>query len=632
MTKRKHWIGVVVVAALFALSLLLIIGIDTDWGRVEVTKIDLATAEGDRLSALLYKPRNANKDNKVPIVLYSHGGSDMLEQGSSYAVELIRRGYAFLTFDHTGAHNSDSASGTSESGNMPRGGGPAMGYKTVWNAVKLFDFVDQDKIITMGHSMGGQYSAAFAAEMQDEVFLQINIGMNSWGSPALKYHNYNFVNILGDSDESTLARTNNNTSNIFKQEQLKRMFYEDYVTPFDQLPDIEFGKVYQVKGTDGKTYKRMGLYPNSCHAYYLVDNDAIKSVVYAVTTMTGYGVDANVKSYADLDDIKLVWAWKDFGYVLQLAATVAAMIVLANYLLDTAAFKGLVLKPTEKLGIDRKGEKGWMYWIFFVVLFAIPVILFRKGVLSSRKFLGMNISKLWLVAGNTNSYVSWQWTVSLALIVIFFAYHFLYGKKHGGNAQTYGFRTSNDGKFNPKYIANSFIFSFLCVGFGYLIFSIISAYTKQAMHIATFMISKININRTLAIVMYFLFQIPYFLTSSLALKSVGVAETDDDWKGTLKSIGLGTLLTVFSVFLLWVFFVIVVNKYNTVTTTTYFSADRIYITTIAILPMFIGMTIANSLNMVISKKTKSIWAGLFAALLWGTWMMISCGGLSKSLY
>ena len=132
--------------------------------------------------------------------------------------------------------------------------------------------------------------------------------------------------------------------------------------------------------------------------------------------------------------------------------------------------------------------------------------------------------------------------------------------------------------------------------------------------------------------MYVLFQIPYFLSSSLALKSVGVGETEDKLKGTLKSIGIGTVLTVLGLLLLWIFFVICVNVFNTVTTSSYFSADRVYIYTIAILPLFIGMTIANALNMVISKKTNSIWPGFFTALLWGAWMICSCCPMAKYLY
>ena len=629
--KKRYWIGVLVVLVLFAFAMLFILGIDRNWGKTRITKMDLVSADGDRISAFLYRPKAATAENPAPVVMYAHGGSDMLEQGSSYAVELARRGYVVVTFDYTGAHNSDVATGTDETANLPVGGGPAMGLNTIFNEVKHWNFVDKDHIITMGHSMGGSYTAAFALEHQDEIFLQVNIGMNSYGNAKEHRRDYNFINILGDSDESTLARSNNNVSTVFQREDLRRIFFNDWTTDAANLPALEIGKTYTVTGTDGKTYIRAGYMPDSCHAYYLVTNEAIRTVVYAVTSTVGLGLDAGVNSYADHGKISLVWAWKDFGYILMLAAAVAAMVVMASWMLDTQAFSGLKLEKTDPVAIDRK-KSPLIYWIFFAVIAIIPVLLFRKGILSSRKFLGINISKIWLLGGNNNAYISWQWMVSLALIVVFLVYHFIYGKKNGGNLKSYGFRTSNDGEFDYKYILKAALFGLFTVGTGYLVFGLISSYSKQGMHIATFMMDTINPNRTLAFIMYIFFQIPYFLTSSLALKSVGVAETEDDWKGTLKSIGLGTVLTVLGLLLLWLFFIICVNEFNTVTTTTYFSADRVYIYTIAILPLFIGMTIANSLNMVISKKTNSIWPGLFTALLWGAWMITCCCPMAKYVY
>lgn len=68
------------------------------------------------------------------------------------------------------------------------------------------------------------------------------------------------------------------------------------------------------------------------------------------------------------------------------------------------------------------------------------------------------------------------------------------------------------------------------------------------------------------------------------------------------------------------------------TSAAYFAQDRMYIYTIAILPLAIGMAAANALNLFVSKKTNSIWGGLFTALLWGAWIIVSCGGISKYVY
>ena len=68
----------------------------------------------------------------------------------------------------------------------------------------------------------------FSIEHQDDVFLQVNLGMNHYGTPENQDHNFNFINILGAVDES-LPRTNNTVMSAFQAEQLRRIFSGDYI-------------------------------------------------------------------------------------------------------------------------------------------------------------------------------------------------------------------------------------------------------------------------------------------------------------------------------------------------------------------------------------------------------------------
>ena len=618
-----------VTVLLFALSLVLIIGTDTNWGKVEVTRMTLTSPDGDEISALLYKPNSATPETPAPCVLYCHGGNDMLEQGSSYAVELARRGYVVITWDYTNCARSDIATGTSETAPGAQSGAPTMGGETVWNTMKTYNFVDHSRIITSGHSMGGQYSMALAIAHQQEVFLQVNLGMNFYGAASNHQHDFHIANILGDSDESTLARSNNNVAIVFQAEQLRRIFSGDYESDAADVPAVEIGKTVTVTGTDGKEYHRTAYMPDSCHAYYLVDDDAIQTFVYAITSEVGLGLDAGVNSWADAGKISLVWKIKDLGFIVMLLATVLAMFTMASFLFSTQAFGKLQLKPRPSCAF-AKGS--WQWWCALVIMIVLPVALYRPGILASRNFLGINVNSLWLLGGTNNAYISWQWMVSIGFLALFLLHFILWGRKHNGTAAAYGFVTSDEGKLSLGYVLTSFVFGLLTVGAGYLTFGLISAYTQQGMHIATFMMNTIKTNRTLCVPMYFLFQVPYFLTSSLAMKSLGIGDGDDSGKGTFKTVVLGTLINLGGLFLLWLIFILLVNHANTMTDLNYFKNDRMYIYTIAILPLAIGMTIANALNIFMSKKTHSIWPGLFTALLWGSWMIISCGGMTKYLY
>ena len=633
--KQKRKIGSVTLCFLLAFlflasSMFLIIGTDTAWGKVEVTRLNLTSADGDQISAMMYKPKAAQTDNKVPMVMLCHGGNDMFEQMGSYALELARRGYAAITWDYTGCHNSDIPTGTSETAPGEVSGLPTMGAETVWNAVKSLNFVDFDKIICMGHSMGGQYTMAFSIAHQQEVFLQLNLGMNMYGVPENQEHNFNFVNVLGVADESCLARSENNVSSLFQAEQIRRIFFADYTSEADALPQIEIGKVYMAAGSDGEEYTRTAYMPESCHAYYLVTNDAVKTVIYAITSQVGIGLDAGVSSYADHSKISTVWQGKDVGFALLFVGTVMLMFSIGAGLMKTSFFAGLCLSRTE---VDPGFEKKTpLRYIAMAVLFIIPVALYRVGILASNKFLGIDISGLWLIGGTNNTYISWQWTVAIALLVFFLTYHFAWGKKHGGNLHTYGFATAEEKGFHFAYVVRALLFGLLTVGGGYLTFTLVCAYTKQGMHIATFMLSPINTNRTLCIIMYFLFQIPYFITSSLAFKSLGNIESGNETKDTLKTIGRGLLISIGGLFMLWLVFILILTNAHTLTSSPYFMTNRMYIYTIAILPLCIGMTVANALNIYLERKTNSIWPGLFVALFWGSWIIISCGGMAKYIY
>ena len=93
MKKRSSMrIALITVLSIYLLSIIVITGTTTSWGKVEVTDLAFASGDGDKVHVLLYKPKDVNENNKAPLAILAHGGSDMLEQTSGYAIELSRRG------------------------------------------------------------------------------------------------------------------------------------------------------------------------------------------------------------------------------------------------------------------------------------------------------------------------------------------------------------------------------------------------------------------------------------------------------------------------------------------------------------------------------------------------------------
>lgn len=467
MKKKLSFIttALIAVACIFATSLLLIIGTSTSWGRVKITDLNLVSSDGDKIHAMLYRPKNVTAENKAPLAIIAHGGSDMLEQTSSYAIELSRRGYVVVTYDYAGQGWSDVPTGGSE-GNSGISGYGKRGLNTIWNTVKFFNYVDTDRIITMGHSGGGMHTVGFAIDHQDEIFLQVNIGMNMYGPSSVEEHNFNFVNILGDSDESALARAVGDTNwSHFQVEQLKRIFFNDYKTPTEDLPELILNHVYTITGTDGKTYQRTGYMPDSCHAYYLVDQDAVKTVIYAVTSSVGLGLDAGISSYDDFHKISTVWQWHDIGFFLELIAIIGIITIVAFALLRSKWFESLKLQPLKDVGFKKF---SWQWFVALGALVILPPALYATGQLPQEKFLGIPVTKLWLLDGNVTAWLCWQWLLSLVLLAFFLVYYFTYGKKNGGDFRSFGFATSDTKRFDVGYLLKSVVFGLAVVGSGYL--------------------------------------------------------------------------------------------------------------------------------------------------------------------
>lgn len=619
-------IATIVIALIFVVSLVLINGTSTSWGKVEITDLNLVSADGDKVHTLLYKPYAVNAENKAPLAIIAHGGSDMLEQASGYAIELSRRGYVVVTYDYAGQASSDVPTGNAE-GNSGISGYGKRGLNTIWNTVKLFNYVDTDHIVTMGHSGGGMHTVGFAIDHQDEIFLQVNLGMNMYGPKTVQEHNFNFVNILGDSDESALARAVGDTNwSHFQVEQLKRIFFNDYTTEADKLPELILNKVYTVTGTDGKTYTRTAYMPDSCHAYYLVDQDAVKTVIYGITSQVGLGLDAGINSYDDYQKISTVWQWHDIGYFLELAAIVGMMAIVAVALMKQKLFQSLVLKPLQNVGYKKY---SWQWIVALLALVILPPALYATGKLPQDTFLGIPVSNLWLLDGNVSAWLCWQWLLSLVLFALFLVYHFTYGKKHGGDLRNYGFATSDTKKFDFGYILKSILYGVTVVGSGYLLMAIGTHFTQQGLHIMTFMMRTIDKNRWFIFFIYFLFLIPYFLSGSLMARTLGL-NGDGTAKTTRKNVCIFTAIAIGGLLVLWAVFAIVLNVNNMILPM--FKVNRLYILGVGLIPMVIGIGVGNALNVFVSQKTNSIWPGLFTALLWGTWTIAATTAVLKYVY
>lgn len=117
-------------------------------GETQKTGVGELTIEGEVKSGILYVPKEASKDNKVPGIVLTHGYLNNREMQLPFAVELARRGYVVLTVDREGHGNYENSG---DQNAMMATNGLYQSAKYLYN----LDFVDQDRIGITGHSMGG---------------------------------------------------------------------------------------------------------------------------------------------------------------------------------------------------------------------------------------------------------------------------------------------------------------------------------------------------------------------------------------------------------------------------------------------------------------------------------------------
>ncbi|MEG1315965.1 MAG: hypothetical protein RSC86_01160 [Oscillospiraceae bacterium] len=128
--------------------------LQTNGYSVKVQDITLVTESQQTLHALAFIPKTATADNKVPVVITSHGWLNSAEVQDAASIELARRGIMVIAMD---AYNHGlSSSVLDDQITSSDETGQGMFALVEYAASGIMDFVDTDRIGVMGHSMGGR--------------------------------------------------------------------------------------------------------------------------------------------------------------------------------------------------------------------------------------------------------------------------------------------------------------------------------------------------------------------------------------------------------------------------------------------------------------------------------------------
>jgi hypothetical protein len=319
----------------------------TDGGRVTIHDLRFTGSSGHLISALLYLPEGATKDNPAPGVVAIHGYINSRETQSGFAIEFARRGHVVLAIDQTG-HGYSSAPAFADG----FGGPDALSY------LRSLPFVDKQRIGLEGHSMGGWASLMAAGAFPDGYQAMVLEGSSTGtlGAPAgTAEFPRNLGLVFSRFDEFSGFMWGSPTApQITTSNKLQSLFGTGESVVVGQLyGDIE-------KGTARKLYM-----PGVTHPGDHLSTEAIGSAIDWFQQTLGYDTDLSA------DD--QIWFYKEFGSLISLLFLALLVYPLSRYLLETPWFSDLKQQPP-----DLPRESPVQLGLSILLLAGIPVVTYFK--------------------------------------------------------------------------------------------------------------------------------------------------------------------------------------------------------------------------------------------------------------
>lgn len=606
--KTRKGIAAIVMAVSLVLSVLfslLIVGIDTSWGAVDVKLGTLITENGTSLNYKMYIPKTASVDNPAPGLLYGVGGGDGVDAGRAFAIEASRRGMVVMSIDVPGNGLSESLSSVvhfdKNNQAVVAQSDPTQGHELAYNYLTSLPFVDSSRMVTGGHSMGGMYTVQVAQNHQDEVMLQFNVGMNNYGTPDLGY-DFNFALIIGTSDESALVRTTNHCTmdDIYQNADLKNMF------GLGENERLEVGTVY------GDFSNETGRAVYSPHTLHIWEPYTVEVVEYFLTCL-----EDTLELPNPLPASDTVFAWKDTLVVGMIALLMVFVTSTACVLLDTGVFQELKLAPRKYFGF-KSGSAVW--WVAVAVL----VVLCGYSVIWASMQTGSGEPNFFTRYGNSGFKCIWSLVTGASLLVYTGIFYALVGKKAGMKLGDFGLATGDDGRFHLRYLWKALLFAVVLFAAALGYFLLYYYFTKSNLQWIVFEIDPIPLQRagTKFLAMMF-WMLPFVLMNSVAQRTV-IHFEDGKPAATAKAFAVSTAICVLLPAIIHLVFVgNAFFAYRTI-----FPDARGYIGGEQVMGIVVGTIIINTVGFFMNKKTNSIWPAVLATLPLVAWFQVTASGMT----
>lgn len=583
----------------------------SSFNTVTVKDMNVVVAAGKSVNAQIYIPKNATPENKVPLIVVSHGSYNNLDHQDQNMIELSRRGFAVISLDEYNHGSSDM-----EVADASIFASQAM-RQLIDYACASYTFIDTDKIGVAGHSMGGIISNAtvayyFAQEAlglgENKVSAVLDVGYDpqlepytidgveepidltiDWGVVCAKYDEWFFKGDTGNPADyltSTNART-----------------FVNQLDGVDVTDKVENHKLYT--GTiDGEEYIRVINQNNEIHPLNHFSKASCANEIdffYAA-----FGVPSG---YEKIDSADQIWQFKELFNLVGLVGIFLFLFPFASMLIHGTTFFGELAKPEPATAPAlTTGKRKAAYWITYAINLVIPALLVVPVMF---KWVGKEISvpytfSKWFGEPNTNELAAWTLAVAVALLAVFLiSWALTKDKTQKGIPERWGL------KGGVRVIWKSFLLALATVTAAYVILFASDLIFNVDYRIWVIDMRVFNVQKVVYALAYFPAFAIFYLVNSMLVNGGNRVEGMPSWLVTLLSCvsniaGIAALIII---------------QYATLISSGVFTFNSMRI--VNLFPLIFLIPIGTIVTRRFYKETGSIYAGSFAIAMLYTMMTVA---------
>ena len=335
--------------------------IQSAWGKVRVTSIQLPTQNGQWVVADLFRPLTATGKNPAPAVVVVPGFQRSKETQANISLELARRGIVVIAIDPYAQGFSSASLSTRSATEEGYGMFAVVDYLTDTDNL---NYIDKSRIGVTGHSAGGnaaiQAASHFGLEgLQKSKPSKVQSAYISGYILSLKKKILQDVQSnLGISyglyDEGAFRNENKNADLRKAPEAIRfvQSGQRDGDTPVTVVElDHEYGE-------------------SSLRNLRVVHNEPVLHPFQPYSTIaTTHQLEFFNKVFGLQDALSgkdQIWFWKELTSLCAFVASMVALVPLTRILLTEIPFFHPLLHTVPEAQPRPRGKARWIFWVLFL--------------------------------------------------------------------------------------------------------------------------------------------------------------------------------------------------------------------------------------------------------------------------